>query len=174
MPPTSTSLGLRPIPGPEPVPLPDYTFWLWLIPLILIASLLWWWKRPQRKSPPTPLEALQKALEESPVDASQFATVDHLLRDYLAWRTDPLWLTTASEELLPCWQSLLQPSAMEASTGSVNDYYQWYLSLDSCRFGYDVLNVEQLAAYFNQIKQLIGEVEGVHEKQVNGTTLTPT
>lgn len=165
--PTNT-LGLRPIPGPDPVTMPDYTTWIWAIPLVLISILAFWWTRQRPGRVFTPLEQLEAILDKTKPVPDRFLRADHLLREYLAWRHDPAWLTTTSNATQPLWKALF-PEDADLALGR----YLWFTSLDACRFGKDILNEEQLFAYCLEVQRLITHVESQHEKEVKRASSSP-
>jgi hypothetical protein len=105
--PVSTRLDLRPIPPPTPVTLPENTWWLWFIPIVLIGFLYYWWFRRVPMRQPTPEDLLIEAMNDS--EQTVF-TLDEGLRNYLAWRSNPLWLSTPYAEADPLWAELFTGS----------------------------------------------------------------
>lgn len=152
--PASTTIDLRPIPGPDPVVLSINTWWLWGIPIVLIASLWIWWKRPQRITQPTGQDLLYLALEMAEDKGIEprlrFEELHHALRAYLAYIDDNVsWQSMTAGEALPFWQKLFSKSVKEASAWNT----RWQ-EAEKVVFGPEAVTENQVTHYARHINEL--------------------
>jgi len=166
--PVSTTLDLRPIPPPEPVPIPTSTWWIWLVPVVLIVFLFFWWSRKPVVRRLTPRDLLDEAIATGGQGAGEndFEVLDKRLREFLAWRQTPTWLSTPFAEAASLWKELLPGSELAA------DFHQRFASLEPCKYEGKRPDFKTIQQQKQAILELLAQLDE-HDKLMKSGIFSP-